>query len=55
MITIKKPFNYFYPVYFAVTLYFGLTELVSWYIILLLFLHDIKLTLNKNSVENINR
>lgn len=47
MIQINKPFNYFYPIYFILALYFGFKGYVSWYVITLLFLHDIKLIFKK--------
>lgn len=55
-IKINKPFNFAFPIYFALALYFGFQGYVNWYIILLLFLHDVKLTFEKkNTLENINR
>ncbi len=55
-IKINKPFNFAFPIYIALALYFGFQGYVNWYIILLLFLHDVKLTFDKkNTLENINR
>jgi hypothetical protein len=53
---INKPFNFAFPIYIGLALYFGFQGYVNWYIILLLFLHDVKLTFDKkNTLENINR
>ena len=46
-IEIKKPFNIAFPIYIALALYFGFAGYVSWYVILLLILHDFKLTFEK--------
>ena len=56
IIKINKPFNFAYPIYLILALYFGYQGYVSWYVILLLILHDVKLTFDKkNNLENINR
>lgn len=55
-IKINKPFNFAFPIYFIAALYFGFQGYVSWYILALFFLHDLKLTFEKkNKIENINR
>jgi cytochrome c oxidase subunit IV len=55
-IKINKPFNFAFPIYLILALYFGFQGYVSWYVILLLILHDVKLTFDKkNTLENINR
>ena len=46
-IEIKKPFNFAYPIYIALVLYFGFAGYVSWYVILLLILHDFKITFDR--------
>jgi len=46
-IEIKKPFNFAYPIYIALALYFGFVGYVSWYVILLLILHDFKITFDR--------
>lgn len=52
-IKINKPFNFAFPIYIGLALYFGFQGYVNWYIILLLFLHDVKLTFDnkKNPVK----
>ena len=46
-IEIKKPFNIAFPIYIALALYFGFAGYVSWYVILLLILHDFKITFDR--------
>lgn len=46
-IKINKPFNFAFPIYITFALYFGFQGYVSWYVLVLLFLHDVKLTFDK--------
>jgi len=53
-INLNKPINFFFPIYFLVAITLGFLDLVSWWVILLFFLHDIKIVKNEKKRDENN-
>jgi len=53
-INLNKPINFFFPIYFLVAITLGYFNLVSWWVILLFFLHDIKIVKKETKKDENN-